>query len=362
MSIIVARSAASCSVTTQTATGCFPGINKQAFIPSGNTVYADQVLTALTRAVKWFVVVLTADYSRMMAYEIYATHTLGASPTWVEYAVSDSTIIHDRTIIIDSSSLTLSITNNDTDDIVVFATRIIVPIDRQTPIDGISANITSTTGLLPLLSYVDIDSFVPDKLVGADWVVTISKVGNIRLTFHIFTYAAPGIPPIFVQYGDLGNTELNISTSVILVGSAVTLRITNASVNDYNVSLTRIPIGPTEISTCAIPISDINLWLPIPILIQPSEQGVVDAAQLPSHGVIDWEVCVNTPTTTMGFQVSATRQGLVTLSHNVYSIIGDTLNILIDCIMGQDLTLQLVIINNESVAITVTAIRIPTHA
>lgn len=362
MSIIVARSAASCSITTQTATGCFPGINKQAFVPSGNTVYADQVLTALTRAVKWFVVALTADYSRMMVYEIYATHTAGASPTWVEYATSDDTIDHDRTVIIDSSSLTLSITNNDPDDIVIFATRIVVPIDRQVPVDGTSANITSAAATLPSLSFIDVDSFVPDELVGADWVVTISKVGAVRLTFHIFTYAAPGIPPIFVQYGDLGNVELNVSALVILVGSAVTLRITNSSVNEYNVSLTRIPIGPAGISTCTMPTADVDLWLPTPVLIQPYMQGIVDAAQLPSHGAVDWEVCINTSTFTMAFQVSATRQGLVILPHNVYSIIGDTLDILIDCIMGQDLTLQLVVTNNESFAVMVTAIRIPTHA
>jgi len=353
MSVIVAKSNRKvCSTPTY---NCFPAVTEQVIVPAGATVFIDGLLTDKFAAGKWFITLATSD-DRLQGYELYATHRNGTSPTHVIYGEVGSLINHTTNVVINASRLTLTIENNESIDLLVCFTRVAVPkvLNYVETLDVVEVG--NLNGFVPANTSGSVDFIGNQQAIGVKWVVAVTTSTGERSSAQV--YASLGTTVQAVTYGFIGD-QLAYSIDVEQVaGFGYNLVVSNLTSNPIRVDITRVPIQlTTGVSYCG-PSAGLDLWIPQPVTVQPTQTTTVDTlSTTQAYAAAKWlAVLSNTTNQTMAFEVASVESGVT--SDTMYAIISDYFDVDVETVVSGQ-TVQLNVTNNQPDAITVRMLRIP---
>lgn len=364
MSVIVAKSAICCSGVAPPVTySCYPAVTKQAIVPVGMTLTIDGASTDAFRTLKWFVVVVTASGTRVRTYELHATHRLGTNPAFVYYSILGDSILHQPSVMTTGGVLNLQIENDDTEDLMIYVTRL------STPITGELIN------NLDLVEVGNIDSFVRsgatgtidfvsiDNTVAAKWSVTVTAPDGSKTGMQVYSLTVD--PAGCTVYGLVGDPDPQFVIDVASVaGLGVELMLTNNSPDDYKVDVTRIPVQlHNGVPFCGPSSRGLSLWRPDQTTLPPEVTTVIDSQiSIPQHCGVKWLAGIVDPISgnTSAFEIFLTYGDTVTLSTSevTYAFVGDFFDITVSsAIVSDQITLS--VQNNELTPLVVNLLRIP---
>jgi hypothetical protein len=363
MSVIIARSGSGAGTggTPITYTSSLPAVTTQALILPSASIIVDDVPISTWGSSKWYVSVATKSGTRMCAYEIHATYDVVNGSAFNTYAIVGDAINQTATVfLLGTTALVLQITNNEVEDIIVYTTRLAVPIVSiaANSISGIlldhtAVNINAgTTGI--------VDSLVSPKLGAIKWIVSVTDSNDTKAVFQVFALTASGGVRTNVMYGKIGNTAMNFTVDVTVVGSLLQLSITNSDVVSFRVTTTRILIRPELPQSSVVP-GTVSPWIvPVTTIAPGYTAGVDTQITIPGHDAVKWMVVVNQPSTskTQAFEVIGFYQNLSLPNNLVYSIIGSRLDVSVDVSIN-GLKLILMLTNSETTPVKVYLIRLP---
>lgn len=358
MSVLLARSASFYPNVQPTTTRCSPAIFLQNTVPVGDTVNIDVVPTTDFLAAKWYVVITTNSGSRTRSYELYATHNQGLSPIANMYAMIGNSIAHVPDVTISSGNLNFEITNNDTEDLLVYVTRIAVtkkPVDYSG--DDI-VEISNSDGLVRANQTATIDFIDTDLHIGAKWLVTVTNTSGVTSATQIFSLPDLGV---LTTYGYINQAQLEFTVSVNVVPSlGVELTLTNLTNSHVRVDMTRIPIQTQTLLDSCGSFVGLPLTLPVSVSINGNQTAVIDDGMpISLYTYAKWLAvvvdAVNNKTQAFEF-TSLVTQGSST--DVMYGIIADSIDItMTTSIVANQLTLS--VTNNQTTAIQVYVLRTP---
>jgi hypothetical protein len=363
MSVIVAKNQARCSTGAPTVTlDCYPAISVQKLVPFTTTQVIDSASVLEYRAVKWLVTMITGTASRVRSFEVYATHQNGANPTNNKYAILGDSFAHNVFVSIVAGQLILNVANNDIEDIIVYATRIGIPLTSSTPIVTNTVQIGSINTAIRAGSTGVLD-FIPalsDGAIATKWQVAMKASDGSHTAFQVFVKALSGIQA--VQYGLIGNPAITSNVIITpITGYGFELSLQNTSLVDLTIDATRIPVYlSSSAANCAIPSNKVKLWAPRFIIVAPGTTKVADIASFSDVSAVKWLFSATDVTTlrTMGSEISSTLDSNTSATHVMYGLIGYYHNInIITNIISDKQTLE--ITNNQTNPIIVNLLRVP---
>ena len=131
MSVIVAKSTVCCSTSSSVTYDCFPAVSIQRIIPPGQTLTVDGIAAAGFLGAKWLVTVSNTTTTAVRSYELHATHINANVAHFARYGMLGLAVNHTPNVTAVGGVLNLTITNNETVDIIVYVTRLGLPINNQ---------------------------------------------------------------------------------------------------------------------------------------------------------------------------------------------------------------------------------------
>lgn len=362
MSVIVAKSATCCAGVAPPVTyNCYPAITTQRIIPVGQTLTIDGVSTSNFRASKWFVVVATASGSRVRSYELYATHRLGTNPTFSYYAILGDSISHTPQIVTAGGVMNFNIFNTDSEDIIVYVTRIPVPL-TNTIVNALDVvEIGSIHTLVRAATEGTLDFVSSSTTVASKWIITLTSPTGIKSSLQIFSLTID--PSECVAYGMIGDLDPTLTFTVSSIPDFGTeLTMTNAGMHDYKVDITRIPVQITSGVPYCGPTRGLALWIPTGVTVPAGTSMQVDGnIKVPDHTAAKWLVGIVDPLSgqTFAFELESTYEPISLDTFDVmYGLIGDFFDIVLTSSVVSG-NLVLTAQNNTSNALAVNLLRIP---
>lgn len=364
MSVIIASAGACCGSSgppIATNTQCLPAISLQKLIISGTTGIVDSLSVVDWGSVKWLVVISNSDNTKIKSYEIHGCHEFGLNPDFNIYAIMGDKILHSLNTVINGGNLELQITNNEPLDIVVYITRIAVPLKQVAFQNLIGLNITGVHAAIAPGDSKIIDSFQYWGVHAVKWIVTATDPTDNKITTQVFAVMQTGFIGNAVEYALIGQTTFQYSIECNASLNEVQLVIHNNDTNNLYIDVTRIPIISEKPPICDTPSSDLAIWVPNETTIASNTTESVDLdITVPGHNAVKWLVYVRQPSTNKAgaFELAVTRHGFTTYEHVLYSIISTYFNLDVN-ISIVNLNMILNITNNETSPITVNLIRVP---
>lgn len=371
MSVIVAKSTFCCGGIPPSSTYCIPAVSISKLVTSGTTLSIDGLNTSQWRAIKWHVIVTTLSASKTKGYEIYATHRNGNNPHFNQYAIiGDRIFAQTPNVIISGGQLTLQLTNNETEDVMVYVTRLAVPIIQNVVEILPRINITDITTVVSGGATDTIDWLLSPEMTASKWYITVTDGTGKRSISQVFGLNMDGTPSVdSTRYGWTGDTSLkyNIDANLVnVLGFGLQLVFTNNDTVPYRVDISRLPIHvipeiefPPTCNTNTAP--SLSIWNPLPVIIPAGSTMVVDnTVNLPGHQGVKWLIGTleNITNNSMAFEVACTQTNLTTSYNVTYGYIGDYIDLVVStAIVGSSNVLS--ITNNQSNSITVNMARIP---
>lgn len=356
MSIIIAHSPSACSSaggSTSTTTSCLPIQTIQLSVPPGMSLPVDLVTTVQALSVKWYVVITTRSGNKSRAFELSCTNVNGQA-TDTMYGILGDTMLATITTSIVAGSYVLTCTNMESDEVIVYLSRLYVPPSQYVQVLTNAVNVEQTHTLVPAGSTTAIDTVSTERSVGCKWIITTIDNTKHRSTSQIFALTDNAL---CTQYGLLG-TNVGVDFSIGVNTHNATLQMQNSTADALSVDVVRIPVTP-QLPTRCMTTSEVAIWIPPHITILPGTQGVVDTqVSIPGHAAVKWIVVVTSGIRRQSFELIADRFKLISASHVRYGIIGDRLNIE-TTVNVTGMSFELLIDNHESSSITINTIRVP---
>lgn len=371
MSVIIAKSTYCCGGSPPSSSYCIPAVSITKTIPPSSTLSVDGLNTTQWRAIKWHVIVTTLSGSKTKGYEIYATHRNGTDPHFNQYAIiGDRIFAQIPSVIISGGQLTLQITNNETEDIVVYITRLAVPIVQNVVEILPRIKITDITTVVSGGHTDTIDWLPSPETTASKWYITVTDNNGKRSISQVFGLNMDGTPYVdSTTYGWTGDMSLKYTIGANMVnvlGFGLQLVFTNNDTVPYRVDVSRLPINVIpEIDappTCDTNIGpSLSIWNPLPVLIPAGTTMIVDnTVNLPGHQGVKWLIGTLESNTnnSMAFEVPCTQTNLTTAHHVTYGFIGDYLNLNVTTtVVSSNIVLS--ITNNQLNSVLVNMARIP---
>jgi hypothetical protein len=359
MSVIVAKSTVCCGTSAAVTYDCFPAIAVQRIVPVASTLTIDGVSVIGFKAAQWLVVVSTVDGSRVRSYQIYATHRNGVTAAFGQRAILGDVISHTPNVVLLGGFLNLTVANTDSEDLIVYVTRMAIPVSNtQTNVLDV-AQIGSSRSFIASGNTATLDFVTPAEMVAATWLITVTNAAGDRSGSQVFGQIIDSV--VATHYGLIGDMLLSYNIIITeVIGLGVELAIENTGLNDYRVNMTRIPVQVGEIVPYCGPTAGIDLWIPIAITIPPGNTVVVDQATLPAHTGVKWLFVATEGTSfrTMAAEINATTPTPTTTNHVLWGIVADFLNLNVTtAVLAGDLVLS--VTNNEANPVTINLLRVP---
>lgn len=342
------------------------------------TTAIDAIPLADYRGAKWFVAVVNHHTNDVDMYEVYGIHQDGTAPFHTVYSIQGNGVNHTVDVVISGANLQLEVTNNESNEIVVYVTRMPVPrvttptIPIPTDFEAIHViQIPDTT--IPAGDTVNVDT-VPFRYHKAEkWLLTLLDLtaGNIEARE---VYSVHGVGQFTdTEYAIVGPVGINATIEVVVSGTTVVLRVENNEANDIAIVGSRVPISTNQITVTApttncvtIPgncIGDVDcailLTYATGVSIPPATTVIVDQVNHVNYHQVKWLLAASDDSTdtTMGFQVNMVSH-YGNPSHTVYSQIAAGLNLDVD-VVTSGLNVNLEITNNEAFTVYVDVVRVP---
>jgi hypothetical protein len=363
MSVIVAKSPVCCNGAVAPVTySCFPAVTVQQIVPIGSTLTIDGVAVTGFRAAQWFVVVSNGDGSRVRSYQIYGVHRNGSSPAFGYRAILGDAISQTPNVVVSGGFLNLTVSNSDSEDLIVYATRIAVPLSTNQPnlIDVVEVG--SSHSYVPAGATQAVDFVNNSDVIAATWVLTVTDATGDCSGSQLFAQLIDGA--VITHYAAIGVHPIPFDVIVTeITGLGVELAVRNVGVDGIKVDLTRIPVRVnTSLPYCG-PSSGLDLWVPQAITVVSGATVVVDQAAVPVHTASKWLFTAMEATTfnTMACEINATTPSPTTAEVSMWGIVADYLDLnLVTTVSAGNLRLS--VTNNEPNAVTVNLLRVPTAA
>lgn len=363
MSVIVAKSAVCCGTgSTSTTVDCFPAIAIQRIVPVGSTLTIDGVGIGAFRAAQWLVVVSNGDASRVRSYQVYATHRNGINPTFGIRAVLGDSILHTPNVIVSGGLMSLTVANSDTEDLIVYVTRMGIPLFNSITNVLDVVDIGQSRALVRAGQTASLDIVSPSEMVAVTWIV--SGVSSTGARFACQLYAQLINDVVVTHYATTGNPALTHNVLITdVTGLGVELALQNTSSSDMRLSMVRIPVQIGSILPYCGKGSGIDLWIPGGVAIAPGTTATVDTAALPAHAGVKWlfGAIEDTTNRTMCTEINATNPTPTTATYVHFGIVGDFLLLDINTSVSGG-NLLLTVKNNEANVVNVNLLRVPTPA
>lgn len=369
MSVIIAKGVSQCC---DVAIGCGPVVPVSArtiLIYPGQTEIVDEAPHSDYLAIKWLVDLtsITTNNQHSLAYEIYAVHRYGMSPSYTLYSGVGYPLVHTPQVTTIGANMRFSITNTSANDIyLVTLTRI--PIISSTlvlnlangALNPLSVPFFETSLTIPALSTNIVDILPMTQFTASKWIINTRDI----LTDSVLSFEVYGNERITGDarhnlHSGLGTLN-NIHVNSTMNGNDFELSIQNLRLNSIDVKIKRIPVVLNPSYLCCacdcgsfdvIPIND--------VVIPTATTQTVDAIAVASVSSVKWLVLVRNATTVEAqvYQIHATHENGIA-RYNVYGATGDAITLSFDVsISGGFLNLN---INNlEPDDITVDVSRIP---
>lgn len=360
MSVIVAKSPVCCTTAKDVTYSCFPAVALQRIVPVGDTLTIDGVAVAGFRAAQWFVVVSNGDGSRVRSYQIYGVHRNGGSPAFGYRAILGDPISQTPNVVVSGGFLNLTVANSDSEDLIVYVTRIAVPLSTS------QLNVLDVVEIGSSHSYVasgatsTIDFVSSSDVVAATWVLTVTNPAGDRAGSQLFAQLIDGA--VVTHYAATGTHPIPFDVIVTeITGLGVELAIHNTGADGLKVDMTRIPVRVNNTLPFCGPSSGLDLWVPDPVTIASGATVIVDQAVLPVHTGLKWLFCAMEAVTfqTMACEINATTPTPTTADFVQWGIVADYLDLDITTTVSAG-NLRLSITNNEANTVTVNLLRVPT--
>lgn len=359
MSVIIAKSAVCCGTSLPVSLQCFPAVSTQRIIPVGTTLTVDGVSSAGFRAALWFIVVSNGDGSRVRSYELLATHRNGSTPTFGYRSILGDSIIHTPNVTLVGGVMSLTLTNGDTEDLIVYVTRLALPVDSSQTNVLDTVEVGRARGVIRAGQTSSVDLIVEGTAAAATWMINTYTPSGRRCSSQIFVTLVGQIS--LTHYSLLGDRTINHDITVTEVaGIGYELSISNNDVEDIRVSMTRIPVQTSpSIDVCGAS-NGLDLWVLGGITVGPSATTIVDQIATPAHVGAKWLLgAMNTVThETMVCEVNAGVQTTAP-EYTAYGFIGDVLAIDIN-VPNTPGDITLTVTNNETSPVVVNLLRVPT--
>lgn len=364
MSVIIASAGACCGSTgtpIPTNTQCLPAISLQKLIISGTAGIVDSLSTVDWGSVKWLVVISNSDNTKIKSYELHGCHEFGLKPNFNIYAIMGDKIFHSLNTVINGSNLELQITNNEPLDIVVYITRIAVPLRQVAFQNLIGLNITGIHAAIAPGDSKVVDSFQYWGVHAVKWIVTATDPTDNKITTQVFAVMQTGFIGNSVEYALIGQTTLQYTIECNASLNEVQLVINNNDTVNMFIDVTRIPIESKKPPLCDTPSSNLSIWVPGETIINANNSEIIDLGiTVPGHNAVKWLVYIRQASTNKAgaFELAVTRHGFITYEPVLYSIISTYFDLDVN-ISIVNLNMMLNITNNETSPITINLIRVP---
>lgn len=362
MSVIVAKSAICCTGVAPPVTySCYPAVTTQVVVPVGLTLTIDGASTAAFRTLKWFVVVVTASGTRLRTYELHATHRLGTNPAFVYYSILGDQIVHQPSIMTTGGVMNLQIENDDTEDLIVYVTRLSTPITGELINNLDLVEVGNTDSFVRAGASGTIDFVSIENTIAAKWSVTVTSPDGSKTGVQIYSLTVD--PADCTVYGLVGDSNPLIEFDVASVaGLGVELILTNNSTDDYKVDVTRIPVQlHNGVPYCGPSSRGLSLWIPGQTTLPAGALTVIDSQiDVPQHSGVKWLAGITDPISgnTMAFEIFLTHMNSDSSAEVTYAFIGDAFNVDVSSAIVND-QIVLSVQNNEPTNLIVNLLRIP---
>lgn len=357
MSIIIARSSSSCSTSggsVPSSTSCLPALTIQKLAEPATNIIVDQMTTVQALAIKWYVILTTVSGNKSRAFELSSVNVNG-TPVDSIYGIVGDKMLTTVSVSIVSGSYTLHCDNQESEPVIVYATRLYVPPSTVTKVDQNIVNIENNHALVPANTTTAIDVISNEHNIGVKWLITMIDSQKNRRSAQVFSL--PDSSKCAV-YGMLGDSFKKTKIEVVNAAHTTSLTINNTLTSGISVDVVRIPITPQLPAACDRT-SDVDIWIPTYSTIITGATGVVDSQiPVPGHAAVKWIVVVTSGTSRQLFEIMADRYKVTSASHVKYGMVGDKIdtNTTVD-IIGMNLVLS--ITNNHPSTVTINTIRVP---
>ncbi|TFH11195.1 MAG: hypothetical protein E4H14_01185 [Candidatus Thorarchaeota archaeon] len=361
MSVIVTKGVERCC---DAAVGCgpvVPVVSRTILIQPGDTEIVDEVPYSDYLAVKWLVDItaITQSDQRSLAYEMYAVHSYGTSPSYIQYSMVGNPLAQDPTISIVGANLRYEITNNSVSDVfLVTLTRI--PIIASSVVTMILAGLLNPTSVpfsyftytIPSSTTTTIDSISFNEFTACKWFVKLvnTTTGAVR-SVEIYGNRrrnSGGNQARYNLYSSLGTLKKH-KFDALMSGNDYELTVENTNATDsIDVYVTRVPIVLNPLYLCCVCDCGSIDVLPInDVVIPASSTLTVDTAAIASYVSVKWLMIMRNATTSEArvYEVYATHDG-TTASYDVYGMTGDVIDASISVTLAAGL-LRLDVTNDE---------------
>lgn len=367
MSVIVTKGVERCCDAVVGCGPVVPVVSRTILIQPGDTEIVDEVPFSDYLAVKWLVDItaITQSDQRSLAYELYAVHSFGASPSYIQYSMVGHPLAQAPTISIVGANLRYEITNNSSSDVfLVTLTRI--PIIATSVVTAILAGIYNPSSVpfsyftynIPASTTTVIDTISFNNFTACKWFVKLvnNTTGAVR-SVEIYgnrRQNTGGNQARYNVYSSLGSLKKH-KFDATMVGNNYELSVENTdSADDIDVYVTRVPIVLNPLYLCCV--CDCGSIDVLPIndaLVPASSTLTVDTAAIASYVSVKWLAVLRNATTSEArvYEIYATHDGTAA-SYNVYGMTGDTINASITVTLVAGL-LRLDVTNNEIDDLTV---------
>ena len=337
---------------------CFPAVTLQRSVPISGTVTIDSLLTSRFRGAQWLVVVSNVAGTRVRSYQLNGVHRNGSNPAFVQYGILGNAIAHVPNVTTTGGFLNLTIANTDSEELLIYATRMSIPTAMDVPNTVDVVEIGSACTLVRSGTTVTLDMLTPTDVIAATWMISATNATGARTATQVFAQLVNGVTA--TEYGHLGDMELTYDLVVNEIpGMGVELAMTSTSFNDYKVDLTRVPVRIDNVIPYCGTSSGLSLWLPEPVTISAGATVVVDQPDVPIHSSVHWLFSANQSTASMMCQVNATLPTLCTSETVQWGIVGDFIDLTLTTAVSAG-KLVFSVTNNESTPVTINLLRVPT--
>lgn len=357
MSVIVSKSTICC--TTTVTSSCIPAKHIKQFVDSGDTITLDSFAFSFFKAVKWHIVISNLSTSKVRCYEMFTTHQNGTSPSYNLYGILGDQINHTVNLYVSGSDINFDVTNNEGETLLIYATRIDIPISTSVLNTLPTVTLAHSHSLISAGQTMGLDLINVPVMRAVKWFISVYNSAGNKESFQVLALENSSTSGEFTAYSNIkvGNLDYTLTIAVDS-GLGMQLQLQNNSVETYRADVTRLPIQLDTYDFDCQPANDI--FLPTSVSILPTGSDILDIFETPLHSSTKWLIAASDPVSnkTRAFEICATYQPGGSANYVVYSYLGPYLNVSFD-VMLSGTNLICTATNNESSAIVFNLIRLP---